>query len=551
MFSPKTFGNLLGLLLAGVACLSLTSCSSPDPGSYRDYIGPLGQKGGADTENVWHPETPALQSGATGTPPPVSPKGPLKLTVEGTVLLALENNKAFRVQRLSPPIRRTLEEGERAAFDPTVSAQASKGRTDAQRLARAGTETESFASERTEGEFSVNTFLPTGTAVALESSSNITESSLYSDSFASTRVGLTVTQAILRGFGTRANLASLRQARLDTLASQYELRGFAEWLVAQVETAYWDYALAQRQIEIFTQSLKLAEDQQTETGERIEVGGLAETELAAAQAEVALRREDLINARSSLAKIRLRLLRLVNPPGANAWERNVVLQEQPAVLDATLDDVESHVEVALRMRPDLNQARLGVKRGDLELAKTKNGLLPKLDLFVTLGMTGYAKSFGLSVRDLNGDNHDVLGGFRFEYPFGNRDAKARHRRAILSNRQNAEAVGNLAQLVEVDVRSAYIEVNRAKEQVAATSATRKLQEEKLRAETEKFRVGKSTTLLVAQAQRDLVASQISEIQAVVNHLKALVELYRLEGSLLERRGISSPGREPVNLSFSL
>jgi len=551
MFSPKIFGNLLGLLLAGVACLSLTSCSSPDPGSYRDYIGPVRQKGAPDTENVSHPETPAPQSGAPGTPPPVSPKGPLKLTVEDTVLLALENNKAFRVQRLSSPIRRTFEERERAVFDPAVSVAASKGRVNAERLARAGTETESFGSERTAGEFSVNTFLPTGTAVAIEGSSDITDSSLYSDSFASTRVGLTVTQAILRGFGTRANLASLRQARLDTLASQYELRGFAEWLVAQVETAYWDYALAQRQIEIFTQSLKLAEDQQAETGERIEVGGLAETELAAAQAEVALRREDLINARSNLAKIRLQLLRLVNPPGANAWERDIVLREQPAVLDATLDDVESHVQVALRMRPDLNQARLGVKRGDLELAKTKNGLLPKLDLFVTLGMTGYARSFGLSLRDLDGDNHDLLAGFRFEYPFGNRDAKARRRRAILTNRQNAEAVENLAQLVEVDVRSAYIEVNRAKEQVAATSATRKLQEEKLRAETEKFRVGKSTTLLVAQAQRDLVASQISEIQAVVNHLKALVELYRLEGSLLERRGISSPGREPVNLSFSL
>lgn len=551
MFSPKTFGNLPGLLLAVLACLSLTSCSSLDPGSYRNNVAPPGPKGALDAENASPPQPPASQSRATVAPPPVSQEGPLKLTVEDTVLLALENNKAFRVQRLNPPIRRTFEEQERAVFDPTVSAAASKGRTHAQRLARAGTETESFVSERTAGELSVNTFLPSGTAVALETGTEITESSLYTDSFTSTRVGLTVTQAILRGFGTRANLASLRQARLDTLASQYELRGFAEWLVAQVETAYWDYALAQRQIEIFTQSLKLAEDQQTETGERIEVGGLAETELAAAQAEVALRREDLINARSSLAKIRLQVLRLVNPPGTNAWEREIVLRDQPAVLDATLDDVESHVQLALRMRPDLNQARLEIKRGDLELVKTKNGLLPKLDLFVTLGMTGYAKSFGPSVRDLDGDNHDVLAGFRFEYPFGNRDAEARRRRAILSKRQNAEAVGNLAQLVEVDVRCAYIEVNRAKEQVAATSATRKLQEEKLRAETEKFRVGKSTTLLVAQAQRDLVASQISEIQAVVNHLKALVELYRLEGSLLERRGISSPGREPVNSSFSL
>ncbi len=551
MRSQEFFGSVVGALLASVACLSLVSCSSLDTGGYDNNIGPARQPGPPDTENTSPPETPAPQPRPTATPPPVSPKGPLNLTVENTILLALENNREFRVQRLNPPIRRTFEEQERAAFDPVVGATASKRRADAERLARAGTETETYLLERASGELSLSAFLPSGTAVALETDAESTESSLYSDSFASTRVGLTVTQAILRGFGTGVNLASLRQARLDTLASQYELRGFAESLIAQVETAYWDYALAQRQIEIFTQSLKLAEDQLTQTSERIEIGKLAETELAAAQAEVALRREDLINARSNLATIRLRLLRLVNPPGTNAWEREIVLQDHPVVLDVTLDDVESHVRVALRMRPDLNQARLALKRGRLEIIKTKNGLLPKLDLFVTLGMTGYARSFSRSVRNLNTENYDILAGLSFEYPFGNRDAEARHRRAIFSHKQKAEAVGNLAQLVEVDVRSAYIEVNRAKEQVATTSATRKLQEEKRRAETEKFGVGKSTTLLVAQAQRDLVASQISEVQAVANYLKALIELYRLEGALLERRGVSAPGREPVDFAIEL
>jgi outer membrane protein TolC len=76
-------------------------------------------------------------------------------------------------------------------------------------------------------------------------------------------------------------------------------------------------------------------------------------------------------------------------------------------------------------------------------------------------------------------------------------------------------------------------------------ATRRLQEEKLRVETEKFRLGKSTSLLVGQAQRDLLVSQIEELQTVISHLKSFVDLYRLEGSLLERRGIAGPGREPV------
>jgi outer membrane protein TolC len=329
------------------------------------------------------------------------------------------------------------------------------------------------------------------------------------------------------------------------LNSQYELRGFAEALVAQVEQTCWDYALSLRQIEIYNQSLALAQQQLSETQERIKVGKLAETELAAAEAEVAVRREALIDARSALAKTRLKLLKLLNVPGENLWDRQIIFRDQPVVPDVNLEDVESHVKVAMRMRADLNQALLSVQRGELEIVKTRDGLLPKLDFFVTLGKTGYADSLGQSIVNLRRSSYDALAGVSLEDPILNRDARAKHQRALLTRDQLREAVENFKLTIQVDVRSAYVEAQRAREQVTATAATRKLQEEKLRAETEKFRVGKSTSLLVAQAQRDLVASQIDEVLAVTTFLKALVDLYRLEGSLLVRRGVQAPGAEPV------
>ena len=100
----------------------------------------------------------------------------------------------------------------------------------------------------------------------------------------------------------------------------------------------------------------------------------------------------------------------------------------------------------------------------------------------------------------------------------------------------------------MDVRGAYIELKRAQEQVRATAVTRRLQEVNLTAETGKFLVGRSTSLLVAQAQRDLLSAQLSEVQAIVTCLKAMVELRRLEGSLLEFRGITCPGALPVSLA---
>ena len=475
-------------------------------------------------------------------------KGPLIIGIQEAILLAMENNQSLIVERMNPEIQQTFEQEELAVFDPLISPEVSSRRSVGDRLSRAGFSTESQIVDSINGSISLAKLFPTGTLLDLQAGTNYTDSSLYSDTFTANRLGLTVTQALLRGIDVRANMARVNQARLDTLISRYELRGFTEIVLEQVEAKFWDYALAQRQIEIYTDSLELAEKQMTEAEERIKIGDLAETELAAAQAEVALGRENLINARSALAKERLDLLRLLNPSGGIDWDRDVTLQYDTSLPDVRLDDVEQHVRLALRMRPELNQARLQIKRGDLEVVRTKNGLLPRLDTFISFGKSGYADTFDRALNNIDKDSYDVTWGLAFEGSPMNRSARARYARAVAGKQQLSKAVINLTQLIQVDVRSAYIEVTRAQEQISATAATRNFQEEKLRAETEKFRVGKSTSLLVGQAQRDFVASQIAEIQAVANYLKSLVALYRLEGSLLQRRGLVAPGAEPVTLN---
>ena len=492
-----------------------------------------------DLESTGHTEAVAAQT---------LPPGPLKLTITEAILLSLENNRALVVQRLNPSIQQTFEDQERAVFDPVTNAEITAGRVEGERLSRSGSETEDFTTDTTDGIISLEQFFPTGTTVALEGSTRMNDSSLYDDRFYATRLGMTVTQALLRGYGSDVNLVRLQQARLDTRMTEYELRGFTEFLVAEVERTYWDYALARRQIEIVEESLKVARQQLDDTNELITVGRLAKSELAAVQAEVAARKQALIEARANKESMRLQLLRLLNPAGPGLWQREIDLIHQPTLPDIKLDDVALHVAVSMRMRPILNEARLEILRGDLELVRTRNGMLPLMDLFITLGKSGYANSFGESIRNISEDSYDALGGVQFQYPVFNRDAAARHRKALLTREQSEKALENLSQLVEVDVRTVYIEVTRTKQQITASSVTRKFDEEKLRIETEKLRVGKSTSFLVAQAQRDLLVSRIAEVRALANYLKALVDLYRQDGSLLERRGIAAPGLEPVALS---
>jgi outer membrane protein len=526
---------LCGLCLA-LVCRAVaedqSDCAPGEPDVSVDTAVPTG------SDSPRHPE----ESAARAVPPES-----LRLTVTEAILLCLENNRSLVVQRLNPSMQQTYEDQERAMFDAAVNADLSAGRVKGQRLARAGSQTEDFTKDTAAGIISLEQYFPTGTRVALEAGMQIDDSSLYDDTFYSTRLGMTVTQAILRGLGTDVNLARLRQARLNTRMSEYELRGFTEFLVADVERTYWDYALAIRQIEIVIESLRVARQQLNETKTLIAVGRLARAELAAVQAEVAAQEQGLIEARANKESIRLQLLRLLNPAGPGLWQREVDLIHQPTLPEIKLEDVELHVASAMRMNPTLNEARLEILHGDLELAKTQNGLLPLMDLFITLGKSGYADSFGKSIDHIDDNSYDVMAGVSFSYPIHNRDAKAAHRRALLSRKETEKALENLSQLVEVDVRTAYIEVHRTRQQIAASSVTREFDEEKLRTETEKLRVGKSTSFLVAQAQRDLLVSRIAEVQALVNYLKALIDLYRQDGSLLERRGISAPGRDPVRL----
>lgn len=492
---------------------------------------------------------PVLAGSVDGNQPDAPEHPTICLDIPTAILMALENNAAIAVQRTVPQIRRTYEQEQASAFDPVLEGNLTPRRAVADRLSRAGSGLERYVvTDAVSGSISLTKPTPTGTTIAISGSSSYTDSSLYSDTFTSTRLGLTVTQALLQGIDVQANLARVEQARLETQISEYELRAVSEALVEQVELAFWDYALAQRQIEIYADSVDLARQQLEQTQERVRIGRLAETELAAAQAELALRQENLINATSDLAKRRLELLRLLNPDKRIDWDTQLRLQYQLAIPDIQLDHVDRHVQLAMLLRPEINQAKLQIRRGQLDVVQTKNGLLPRLDLFIDLGKSGYANSFANSLANLDGHGYDYSFGLQLAYTLGNRAAQARHTRAVVTQQQMSLALENLKQLVEVDVRSAYIEVERTRQQIHATAATRALQQEKLRAESEKFKVGRSTSLLVAQAQRDLVASQIAESQALANHLKALVRLFRLEGSLLHRRGITVPGERPADLT---
>jgi outer membrane protein TolC len=474
---------------------------------------------------------------ALALPGPAAAGEPLELSVEEVVMLVLQNNRDLKVQRLNPVIAGTFEQLERGAFDPELFASLDYAEERASEVSRStGTQFDVEADNST-ASLGIRKFLPTGTTLeaTLEQSRDISNRAPEQQI---ARAGISITQALLRGFGPAVNLVAVNQAKLGTLASRYELRGFAEALLAEAEIAYWNFVLAKEQIAIFESSLAVARQQRDETELRIEVGLLPEVEAAAARAEVARREQALIDVRSTLEERRLRLLRLLNPEQNDAYAQQIVATSDPRTKAEPVRDLAERLQLAKKLRPDLNDARTRLEQYNLETVVTRNGLLPRLDFFISLGKTGYADSFSASFRELDGNSYDLAAGLRLSLPLGNRTAKAQDLAASSTRQQGQEAVTNLQQLVELDVRLAFNELERNRQQITASAVTRALQEATLAAEKERFDVGASTTLLVSQAQRDLLVSQIAEVEAIVNYRIALVSLYLSEGSLLERRGAS-------------
>jgi outer membrane protein TolC len=505
------------------------------------------------------------------TPPSIN------ITLAEAIRTALARNRSLAVQSYSPEIARKSIDEARAAFDPGLTAnldyrnQNTPGTTAASNTVTTGqgttttstdsvvqtltvfqtllTETQKIDRVLRAGNSAVdhtNTFtsglrlsqpLPTGTQVYLTGGYGRNQSSALTDSDYSGDWSVGISQALLRGFGSDVNLVSLRMARNNAAISDYALRDFTLQLVAEVEAAYWNLALAQETLRIQQFALDLAQKQLDLNQAMITVGKLSKSARLSAESEVAAKKADLVNAQAALLTRSISLWQLLNPDTQTPES----LQFLPITLPEEFDPVptpEECVALADLFRPDLAQARLDLANGQLAVIQTKNGLLPQLDAFISYGANSNgttAGSWNSHLDDLTYDQFEA--GLSFTMTLGNRAENARHRRAKLQIDQAGASIRNLQQNVESELRKAVVETSREIEQVAASHQEVITREQELAVETEQFQLGRSTNLNVLQVQQKLVQAKMQEAAARVGRLQAVTSLYQKEGTLLTRRGI--------------
>jgi outer membrane protein TolC len=469
-----------------------------------------------------------LENKADPYPIPAGQTPDPALSVEQAVMLALEHNQDLKTRQLSPVIAGAFEQMEKGLYDPEVFASMGMARE-----ALPDPESTDTAVSAVAG---VRQRLPSGTTLAAEAAHETDRASRRGDPD-KTRVTLSVTQALLQGAGPAGGLVTIRQSELETRASIHELTAYAQALVAETEIAYWQYVLARQEHAIVERSLAVSKKQRTDVQHQIEVGVLPRNEQAAVQSEVARREQALIDSANQVEAFRLTLLHLINPGGPGYLDRLVLPASDPAIDPDPVADIQDRTSLAMTLRPDLAEAQLRMHQNQLETIATKNGLLPRLDFFMDLGFAAYGDGFSDAAQSLGTGDYEVSAGLSLSRFVKNRTARARHQAAVATRQQATEALENLCRTIHLDVRLAVNEIERARQQIHASRVTRRSEEQTVQAEIERFNVGAGTALLVAQAQRDLLISQIAEVRAVIHYRIALIRLFLAEGSLLHRRGV--------------
>lgn len=461
------------------------------------------------------------------------------VTRDGAILLALARNRSLAVERLNPAIAGTAIAEARAAFDPTVLGTVSYGRSNDQlggsRFTSSGQQNTN-ESETISSDVRIENRLPTGTDVFLAGGYDRTSDSFTSDEYVGTwSVG--VTQSLLRGAGTAVNLVDLRLARNNEAISQQQLRDFVIELIRQVEFAYWELVLAREAEAIRRFSVSLAEEQLRLNEIYLEVGEGVEGDVISARAARAARQADLIDARADIRRRSIDLIRLLNPAARDQYRANLDPVD-PAEVELVGVDPAQSAALAGLYRADLAEAKLRLANRDLEVLRTANGLLPRLDAFASYGRRSLGQTWRGGFDELDEgefDNYEI--GANLEWQPLNRAARARDRRARFQQQQAEASILNLEQLIDADVYQAAVEVERQWQRIIATREAVDARREELRAVQAEYEVGLGTNLDVLTVQENLVTAQLEEVTARIRYIQGLTELYAREATLLDRRGI--------------
>jgi len=432
--------------------------------------------------------------------------------------------------------------------------------------------TNALAARSLTGSLGVEKGFSLGTQIGLTFNSNSQNTnSLRSayNPYNTSALGLNLVQPLLRGFGPAVNRRFIRIASNNQQVSELVFRQQVIETVSGVIRLYFDLVSLIEDAGVKRQTLGLAEQLYADNRTKVEQGTLAPIELLRAQAQVAASQQDLANSEGFELQQELIMKTVITRRGtADPVLREArIVATTPNEVPATEDvrPVQDLVMQAFANRPEIEEARLQIANSRISLKGSRNALLPELNLVGIAQNTGLAGQanplavaggsggstftpgpdpaftggFGSALGQiLRRDNPTYGGGIQLNLPLKNRIAQGDYARDEIAMRQTEIRLQQLENQVRLEVEGALIASHRARAAYDAALQARKLQEQSLQIEMEKYANGLSTNFLVMQYQSYVAQARSTEVAAEGAYVKARAALERAAGETLLNHNIT-------------
>jgi outer membrane protein TolC len=488
----------------------------------------------------------------------------MSLSLEDAIAKTLKNNLGLAIQVLNPELSSSAVSRAQEKFLPTFSLSYQKQNTDSPSVTYVDSsgnlvqKTDSFTF------LQASQAVPFGGTFSLSMTGSKTDQNrtgvTINPSF-NTTLRMSLTQPLLRNFGYNISRYSILVARNNLTVSEYQLKQTLADTIYSVENGYWNLVYAIDNLKVRQQSVDLARDLLEKNQRSVEVGTLAPMEILSAQAEVATREADLIQAETQVKSAEDQLKVLINMPENEARAIETIKPLDSPPFEEHKTNLDEALATALQFRPDLEATKVGVEIQRLNLTYAKNQLLPDLNLSASYwspGVSGtqlfYIGNPILGIPDP--DRPPIPGGigeafkntWRFKnnnwslgltlnIPMNNIFSRANYVQAKLNLQQQMLTLQNQQQQIFLEIKNAVRSVDANFKRITAYKVARELAEQKLAAEEEKLNVGQSTSYNVLLFQRDLANARISELNAIVAYSLSLASLDRSLGVSLRNRNV--------------
>ena len=368
-----------------------------------------------------------------------------------------------------------------------------------------------------------------------------------------------VTQNFLNSFGIGVNSRYIRVAQKQVVASNITFRSQLQDLVANVVNLYWDLVSDNEDLKAKQRALDFAQHFYEDTRHEIDAGTVAGVDIYRSEAELSTRKQDFLISQSTVRQQENSLKSVLSRTGLadpmfDAAE--VVCLDHIDVIESDeLPPLRTLLATALEKRPDVQLDKVNDEAQEISALGTVNGILPTLRgiaaetnraeagsinpispyLPIQSQIGGLGNALGQILRN---DSTSHTAALVFQGYLGNRTAQGDYGIDQLQLRQgDLGERGRRNQLV-VDISNDMIAVRQTSLRYRNAVTTRKLQQELLDKEQQKFSLGGSTIDDVINQQRTLVLAESTEVQALQGYVHARVALQQVTGETLDANHVS-------------